>query len=210
MHSELGPLVVHRRTGEEPLVAEGRAQSTLLDFWRWSCSDLTGNTMRGVLAEYLVALALGSASGTRTAWDAVDVRTPEGWRVEVKSSAYLQSWAQSKPSSVTFSIAPASGWDSSTGESDAESLRRSDVYVFCLLRHLDKQSLDPLDLGQWDFYVLPTRVLDERCPGQRSIRLSSLQRLGPARVAYAGLRDAVLACVGGGDGDSSPGVRVRM
>ena len=31
----------------------------MLDFWRWAFSDLRDNTQRGVLAEFLVALALG-------------------------------------------------------------------------------------------------------------------------------------------------------
>ncbi|MEH0471693.1 hypothetical protein QA943_23130 [Streptomyces sp. B21-097] len=168
------------------------------DFWSWAYSDLANNTMRGVLAEYLVAVALCAAIGTRTEWDTVDIRTPEKRRVEVKSAAYLQSWAQPRPSKIEFGIAPASGWDAQTGVTSAEVMRRSDVYVFCLLHHQDKQTLDPLDLDQWTFYVLPTRVLDERCPTQRSIRLSSLvERLSPLRTDFAGLPKAVAACAEG-------------
>lgn len=167
---------------------------TLGDFWSWACSDLTSNTMRGVLAEYLVATALGAATGTRTEWDSVDIRTPEQWRIEVKSASYLQSWAQSKLSEISFSIAPATGWDAQSGSTSADVLRRSDVYVFCLLHHLDKQTLDPLDLNQWTFYCLPTRVLDEQCPAQKTIRLSSLQRLRPVLSDFAGLPKAVSAC----------------
>lgn len=76
-------------------------------------------------------------------------------------------------------------------------LRRSDVYVFCLLHHQDKQTLDPLDLDQWTFYVLPTRVLDERCPVQKTIRLSSLKRLSPLKTDFSGLPKAVATCVEG-------------
>ena len=198
MIADLGPLAITRRGSSEPIRANGETVGTLGDFWSWACSDLANNTMRGILAEYLVATALGAAIGTRTEWDTVDIRTPGKWRVEVKSAAYLQSWAQPQLSKIEFGIAPASGWDAQTGTTSAEVMRRSDVYVFCLLHHQDKQTLDPLDLDQWTFYVLPTRILDEHCPTQRSIRLSSLvERLSPLKTDFAGLPQAVSACAEG-------------
>ncbi|WP_432069394.1 hypothetical protein [Streptomyces sp. AA1529] len=197
MSADLGELTVTRRSGSEPILANGETVGSLGGFWSWACSDLAGNTMRGVLAEYLVALALSSATETRTEWDTIDIRTPERWRVEVKSSAYLQSWAQSKLSKVLFSIASASGWDAQTGTSSTEVLRRSDVYVFCLLHHQDKQTLNPLDLDQWTFYVLATRALDEHCPSQRTISLAGLRHLDPLETGFSGLRKAVAACAGG-------------
>ncbi|CAL9584637.1 hypothetical protein [Streptomyces sp. enrichment culture] len=197
MSGDLGPLVITRRSGSEPIRANGETVGRLGDFWSWACSDLANNTMRGVLAEYLVATALDAAAGTRTEWDTVDIRTPEKWRVEVKSTAYLQSWTQPQLSKVSFHIAPTSGWDTHTGTTSAEVRRRSDVYVFCLLHHQDKQTLDPLDLDQWTFYVLPTPVLDEHCPNQKSIRLSSLERLNPLKTDFAGLQKAVAACAEG-------------
>ncbi|MFG2286557.1 hypothetical protein ACGFOU_10925 [Streptomyces sp. NPDC048595] len=195
--ADLGPLVITRRNSSEPIRASGETVGRLGEFWSWSCSDLANNTLRGVLAEYLVATALGAATGTRTEWDSVDIRTPEGWHVEVKSTAYLQSWTQSKPTAVSFNIAPTSGWDPKTNTTLPEKLRRSDVYVFCLLHHQDKQTLNPLDLDQWTFYVLPTRVLDERCPSQQSIRPSSLQRLNPLETDFTGLQKAVATCAEG-------------
>ena len=48
------------KTGNEPLTIQGEAlNSTLLDFWRWSVSDLVSNATRGIFAEFLVAKALG-------------------------------------------------------------------------------------------------------------------------------------------------------
>ncbi|MFB7631344.1 hypothetical protein ACFC0M_10420 [Streptomyces sp. NPDC056149] len=191
---DLGPLAIERRSGSEPIRTRGETVGRLDEFWSWACSDLANNTLRGVLAEYLVATALGTATGTRTEWDTVDIRTPEGLRVEVKSAAYLQSWAQSQLSEISFSIAPASGWDAQTGRTSTDVRRRSDVYVFCLLHHQDKQTLDPLNLDQWTFYALPTRVLDERCPNQKTIRLASLQRLNPLETDFTDLLKAVTRC----------------
>ena len=186
----LGPLDIQKRSGDEPITADGRQVSTLREFWKWAYSDPAGNTVRGVLAEYLVATALGAEVEARREWDAVDIRTPQGWTVEVKLSAYLQSWAQDKPSKVDFGIAPSAAWDARTNTRSDDVRRHADVYVFCLLHHRDKRTLDPLDLAQWTFYVLPTRALNERHPAQKKIGLFSLHRLSPARTDYAGLAEA--------------------
>lgn len=167
---------MERRSGRERLHHGGieLSQPTLLQFWQWSSSDLVSNAMRGVLAEYIVACDLGVADGVRTEWDTYDLRTKSGIKVEVKSAAYCQSWHQTKLSNICFGIAPTRGWDASTNTTATELARQSDVYVFCLLHHRDKATLDPLNLDQWDFYVLPTRTLNERCPTQKSIALASL------------------------------------
>jgi hypothetical protein len=74
------------RLGQVPL---GR---TLGDFWRWAGSDLISNVFRGWLAEYIVACALDIDTGVRMSWVAYDLRLPDGTRIEVKASGYVQSW----------------------------------------------------------------------------------------------------------------------
>jgi len=76
--------------------------ATVLDFWRFAMPDLRTNNVRGYLAEFLVAQAVGAA-GAKVEWDAYDVLTPSGTRVEVKSSAYLQVWEQRRLSRIVFS-----------------------------------------------------------------------------------------------------------
>ncbi|HEX8228883.1 MAG TPA: hypothetical protein VF826_06175 [Chloroflexia bacterium] len=165
----------------------------LLDFWRWAASDLVGNTARGVLAEYIVAMALGVAEGVRLSWDAFDLTTPSGVKIEVKSAAYLQAWYHKKLSAAIFTIRPTRVWNPDTNELDPEIKRQADLYVFCVLKHKDKASLDPLNLKQWDFYLLPVGVLNARMPVQKTLSLSSLLRLSPVQATYETLRDAVLA-----------------
>jgi len=152
--------------------------------WQWAFSNLASNALRGVLAEYIVACDLGVAGGTRTEWDAYDLKTPEGIKVEVKSAAYLQSWQQTAHSKVCFDIRPTLGWDATTNTYGTERKRQADVYVFCLLGHMDKPTLDPLDLSQWEFYVLPSHVLDARLPNQKTLGLAGLLRLGPVKAAF--------------------------
>jgi hypothetical protein len=56
---ELSQLDVPRRTGDEPFhIDETLLSIKLLDFWRWSVSDLVSNLTRGRLAEFIVAMAL--------------------------------------------------------------------------------------------------------------------------------------------------------
>ena len=63
------------------------------------------------------------------------------------------------------------------------------MYVFCLLHYQDKMTVDPLDMDQWTFFLLPTSVLDEKFPVQKSIGLASLLKMNPLHVTYNGLAD---------------------
>jgi hypothetical protein len=177
-------------TGSEEL-RQVDAPCTVLHFWQWAMSNLADNVTRGVLAEFLVAHALGLTETPRGAWDAFDLRLPDGPTIEVKSSAFIQSWAQRSPSKPSFSIAPTQAWDGETGRYAAETKRQADVYVFALLAHTDRNTLRPLDLAQWEFYVVATVRLNERCGTQRRIGLAGVKLLAGSSVAFANLRKAV-------------------
>jgi hypothetical protein len=193
MHPEEYPaLLVVPRVGTETFHAAGiSAGFDLIAFWRWLASDLAGNALRGVLAEYLVAKALAARGAVRTEWDACDLVTEAGIRVEVKCAAYLQSWSQPTLSRIEFDIASKRGWDAATNASVDNPCRSADVYVFALLAHRDKATLDPLDLTQWEFYVASRRALDAMFGAQKSIALSSLKRLVPHSVSHDQLHAAV-------------------
>jgi hypothetical protein len=188
MSSNFDAMKVARKTGKEQFHIQGRgAEFDLLGFWQWSASNLVSNALRGVLAEYIVASDLSVAHGVRTEWDAYDLKTPGGIKVEVKSAAYLQSWRQSAPSKICFDIRPTYGWDSATNTTSVERKRQADVYVFCLLAHPDKATLDPMDLAQWEFYVLSSKVLDEKLPNQKTVSLAGLLRLGPTKAGFGNI-----------------------
>ncbi len=185
----LDQLPLARKTGDERLQMHGQPVSaSVLTFWQWAASDLISNAMRGRFAEYLVALALGVADGVRVEWDAYDLQTVSGVKVEVKSAAYLQRWYQRRPSVITFDILPTLGWTAATNTYSPERKRQADVYVFALLAHRDKATLDPLNLDQWEFYVLPTAVLDTQLPTQKTISLGMVRRLSAQQVQFGTLR----------------------
>jgi len=188
-------LEIGRKTGTEKFLRHLKSLDVdLLSFWRWAASDLVSNATRGVLAEYIVGKALGLADGVRAEWDAFDLLTKEGLKIEVKSASYIQSWFHKNLSKITFGIQPTKGWDPSTNESAAEISRQADVYVFCLLAHKDQETLDPLNLDQWEFYVLPATILNAACPTQKTIGLSSLSRLGAVKAAYEEISGCVAGC----------------
>jgi hypothetical protein len=177
-------------TGDERIVG---VDARLTDFWAWCLSDLRTNTVRPMLAEFLVATALGAAHRPRVEWDAYDVLTPDGIKVEVKSGAYLQVWEQSRLSKVVFGGLSARTWTAKDGYSTAGSCN-ADVYVFAVLTATDHASYGALDLAQWSFWVLPRAVVEGT--GQRSMQLSTVESLGGLAVTYAELADRVRRAAG--------------
>lgn len=181
-----------RLTGTEPLLApDGKQLSNLLGFWQWAYSDLVINAERGALAEYIVACALGIAHSERIAWDKYDLRSAEGIAIEVKTSGYLQTWRQTSLSKPIFGIQPTHAWDGKTNEYASEKKRQSDIYVFCLHKHTDQETVNPLDISQWTFYLMPTPILNEKFGAQKSVSLASLLKAGAEQCCYDMLKKRI-------------------
>ena len=186
--------LARRLTGQESTSSSTPQEPRLsvLDFWAWSASDLLSNATRGRFAEFLVAKALGiSTAGVRDEWAIYDLELPDGSGIEVKSAAYLQSWGHKELSAISFSVRKSRSWDANTNEMADVPTRPAKAYVFALLRHQDKATVDPLNLDQWEFYVLPTWALDERKRSQHSITLKSLRSLAGPPASFASLGQEV-------------------
>ena len=165
---------------------------SILDFWIWAASDVLNNTLRGIVAEYIVSQATRAQALVRIEWDSIDITTPEEIKIEVKSAAYLQSWPQKRPSAISFGIAKKRPWDPETNQYGETRVRSAHVYVFCLLTPKDGRNVKPLDLTQWAFYVLPTSKLDSSLGNQKTVSLSRLKELGARALGYDQIRNAVL------------------
>jgi hypothetical protein len=189
----LEKIKVTQKTGNEILkYNECCIGRTLLDFWKWNTSDLLSNATRGTFAEFIVATALEiDLSNVREEWKAYDLETKNGIKIEIKTSAYLQSWFQNDYSKIIFSIKPAHYWDSDTNRQSESIFRPSDVYVFCLLKHKHKETVDPLNLNQWDFYVLSTKKINNYRRSKSSITLKSLEKLTES-INYSELKEKIL------------------
>lgn len=172
---------------------DGLPAATVLDYWKWAHSNLLDNTERGVLAEYLVGLALDCVHDRqRVEWAAFDLKTSDGIAVEVKSSAYLQAWKQSRPSTISFDIGEHHTTTDGSGRYLSAPVRSADVYVFCVFCEWDLDRANPLDTRQWEFYVCSTRRLCQAVGNQKSIRLGSLvKNVGPTRCGFDELAETV-------------------
>lgn len=189
---EYGRIPQVRRDGSERFHSGGSDLGfDLLGFWEWSASDVVSNATRGRLAEYIIAQAIGAANGVRDEWAAYDLSDPRSISIEVKSAAYIQSWHQDRLSTISFNCPKSLAWDPETNRQSDVPCRQAEVYVFALLAHQDQGTLDPFDLSQWEFYVVPTVTLDRRERSQHSITLKSLRTLHGDPVAYDGLADAI-------------------
>ena len=191
---KLGVVKPTIKTGSEQLTVNGvDIGHSLLEFWRWGFSDILSNTERGKLAEFIVGSAIGTDfNRVNDAWGAYDLTSEDGIKIEVKTSAYIQSWYQNKYSSISFSIKSARYWNPETQILEEEPKRHADVYVFCLLKHKDQATIDPLKLEQWEFYVLSTSILDHYKENQKTIGLGALKKLAMP-VTYSELEVRIRA-----------------
>ena len=142
---------------------------TVQDFWAWAHSALSANVERGVVAEFLVAAALGVVrdSNVRDPWADSDVIVPDGVtpkgmiHIEVKSGSYIQDWDHADYSKIIFSrlrgravAIDGSGILEGMEGLPGEKTYKSHVYVLCVQKHMEQESFSILDLDQWDFFVL--------------------------------------------------------
>jgi len=155
--------------------------ATVGEFWSWAYSDVQNNTDRAVFAEFLVGSALGVTDGVSAGWGDFDLLYRDK-KIEVKSSAYLQSvsWGERRLSRISFDIK----------ERVSLGNRAADCYVFCVHAEKNRAKANVLDAGQWQFYVLSTKRINAELDKQKSAALSTIQRLTEC-VGYARLRGLI-------------------
>ncbi len=176
-----------KRLADDPIIG---TQFRMMDFWSWSQSNLLEMTTRSSFSEFLVASAMDAIESPREVWSPHDVVTKDGIRIEVKAAGYIQDYGQKRLSRISFGIAANRSWNAVANTLESEGCRNSDVYVFAVLSHMDKPTVDPSNADQWTFYVLPTVSLAS-IPKQKTIQLSALKRLKPIEVKYSNLKDAI-------------------
>lgn len=171
--------------GNEHFSANGREiDLTMADFWKWAYSDLSSHLQRAILSEYIVASALNTTekkcSRSSKAKISYDLLTEDGFRIAIKSAAYMQSPEAEHPDCISFSIMSPLG----------QNCRCSDIYIFCLYKGMTEND-SPLNLDLWEFFVIKSSVLDEKKPTQKTITLPSLMRLQPLWCDYYGISEAI-------------------
>ena len=152
------------------------------EFRRWALSDWRSPTTRGMLAEYFVRCATATDGRPAGDWNYVDIECSDGMTIEVKCSARLQpgKGGELVRRNPSFSIRQMTGaWSNREWAwlpKPDKPRRWADVYVLCLENETDPLKYDPLDLSQWEFFVIPTFRLDEKFGNQKSVSVSRLQQ----------------------------------
>lgn len=161
--------------------------ASLLDFWKWAFADLCDDDLKGIFAEWLVLRLLKIPGARRVSWANSDIITPDGVRVEIKSTSYWQSWklmdetgaVRPTPlypvsSKTQIRFAGLKARDAITVPNSIEpQVLKSHVYVFAFQHETDIERWNAMDLSQWEFYVLPSKRLHEF--GWKSISLNMLR-----------------------------------
>lgn len=167
---------------------------TALDYWRFQFSNFWD--AQEEVAEFLVAKALGlDLPYNKNGWTTCDILY-KGKRVEIKASAYFHSWrGDGKVSKQReFGIPETVGQHN---EKKEVAERQNDVYVFCLNLGDSFESSDPFEMAHWEFYVVPTSVINQECGHQDKVSLGRLRTITPewGKVSYSRLKAAVDAAL---------------
>lgn len=155
---------------------------SIIDFWQFQYSNIWD--MQEYIAEFLIAKSL-------------DLKTPQncnGWtlwdilyrdyRIEIKSSAYYHSWRSDGKISKkrVFNITKAF---SRYKDSTSEYKRQNDVYIFCLNIGHTKDESNPLHLENWQFYIIPTKTINEICKDNKTISLGQIQKITGSSIGIS-------------------------
>lgn len=147
---------------------------TVGDFWQWAFGDLCDDDIKGIYAEWLVTNILEIPTNRRVSWANSDIITPDGIRLEVKASAFWQSWKlvnedgtikdlkgeELIPKNVsTIRFTGLIGRDSVSDQWKGDSGYKSEIYVFCFQNEKNPLIWNALDMNQWEFYIFDVKEL---------------------------------------------------
>ena len=177
-------------TGKEQFTNNGESIGfSVNDFWSFQFSNILHDPDE--VAEFLVAKALGQYKPfNKDHWTLYDIDY-SGKRIEVKETAYYHPI--NKPGQLSkrrvFGISKAnSDYEESNQENRFE--RQNDIYVFCLLTGETAEEAWPLEVSHWQFYVVPTKVINKECGDQKTVSLSRVQTFTKP-VDFKHLKEAI-------------------
>ena len=165
-------------TGNEKFELDGNMLDfNYFNFWQFQYSNVYN--LQEYIAEFLVAKALGLQESCNTEyWTLYDILY-QNMRIEVKQTSYYHPWNEGGKVSDqrTFNIAKANS-HYETGGSENRFERLNDFYVFCLLNGDTKESTYPLNLNNWEFYVVTTAFINEHCGVNKTVSLGRIRNFG--------------------------------
>ncbi len=162
---------------------------SILDFWEYKYSSIYN--LQEVIAEFLIEKALKiEKSHNVDSWTLFDILY-KNKRIEVKQTAYYHPWNENSgiSKSRSFDIRKAnSRYEDLINENKYE--RQNDIYVFCVNMGMDKESAYPLNINNWEFYILPTKTINEICKDNKTICLNRVRKIAK-KVNYEKIKNYI-------------------
>jgi len=178
--------------GKEKFQFDGQELDyNFIDFWRFHYSNIYD--IQGRIAEFVVSKALDIHEPQNdqywTLWDL----TYKGVRIEVKETSYYHSFNKEEKVSLrrSFGIPKAHGSYDPEVSGNTEFCRQNDLYIFCLNTGYTKEESYPLNLNNWEFYLVPTKVINRECGDNKTISLQRIRKMGFAPQKYSEIKSAV-------------------
>lgn len=186
-------------TGEEKFIFNGNdLPFDYLDFWQFQYSNIYN--LQEYIAEFLVAKALGTNKPYNTDyWTLYDI-SYRNKRIEVKQTSYYHPWNEGSKVSEqrTFNISKANSNYETVG-SENRFERQNDIYVFCLLNGNTKETSYPLNLNNWEFYVVPTTFINEHCGDNKTVSLGRIRNFGFKALCFDEIKAEVDSVIDSND-----------
>ena len=185
----------YRLTGKEHFTLDGKnTEMDIIDFWRWHFCERFD--LQEKFAEYIVAKALGLSKADNVGvWTLFDILY-RNTRIEIKETSYMHAWQtdeEKKSDARTFGITKAY---SRYKDKESKYERQNDIYVFCLNTGKTRAESDPLVLEHWEFYIVPTDIINEKCGDAKSVNLSRLRKLAEP-VGYGDIKSRIDSIIDG-------------
>lgn len=169
---------------------------TIENFWQYHYANMYNQ--HEYIAEFLVGTALGETTPNNDYWRLWDVDYHFGdktYRIEVKATSYYHSFQdelyQGRTSEVrTFDIHKAY---KEYQNNSSELRRNSDIYVFCLNVGRTAEESNPIDVSNWEFYLVTRENLESQLAdeNQKSISLSRVRALAGEKCSYLEIKSKV-------------------
>lgn len=178
-------------TGDEEFTFDNKELGfNMLDFWKFHFSNIYN--MQSKIAEFIVSKALGlNEAQNCDYWTLFDMLY-KGFRIEVKETSYYHPWNENGNVSNkrSFDIKKAnSNYEDEESENRYE--RQNDIYIFCVNNGKNQKESYPLNLDNWDFYIIPTKIINEQCGDAKSVSLGRLKNMGYSAKNYFEIRSEV-------------------
>lgn len=161
----------------------------ILELWKSKYSNIYN--MQEVIAEFLVEKALGIDKAQNTDyWTLYDILY-RNYRIEIKETSYYHPWNKNGIVSKyrRFEITKAnSNYDIKDCENKFE--RQNDIYIFCLNTGNTKEESNPMNLNNWEFYIIPTSVINEKCGNNKTITLGKVRKLTD-KITYDKIKEKI-------------------